>query len=209
MAIIEVEAGGKKYLKDQFGNLVPAETVSVSVYLDDALADDIVSRAVELRDAYGRFCDYVKGRLIERKRSRLPAGVEVPDDELLRFADKIVSFDGKSKVEWVIDRKVKADVSKLSACKAAIKPIVDSLENPVARKALSEVLNLKSDKAFDVKKIEFLKNLNLEHQSWRACLDALSECFGDGGATAHPRCYQADEAGNLQLVPLRVSSSEV
>jgi hypothetical protein len=199
---------GKRYVKDRDNRLVPEDTISPSLLRDDAVCDGIIDRAVNLQRQIDDFRSYVRGEILRRQQRLLPAGTEATEEEILSRSTEMRSFDGASMVMWIVDRKVRADVGKLAACKAALAGIVERITDKMAKRAIAELLNLKSDRSLDYQKIDFLTSLEVEDEGWDICLEELKKCFAPAGQTAYPRCYKRADDGKLELLPLRVSGGE-
>lgn len=202
------EVNGKKYVTDRNGRLVPEDTIAPSVLRDDAIAEGIVSRAVNLQQQIDDFRAYVRSEVLRRQRELLPAGTEATDDELLSRKTELRSYDGGAVAAWIVDRKFRVDVQKLASCKAALNGIVAEIPNKMAKIAISELLNLKSDRTVDQSKLDFLASLEIETEGWEICLKELKACFIPAGETAYPRCYGRSDGGKSELIPLKVSGGE-
>lgn len=206
--IVKVKVEDKEFVKNRDGVLVPVGQLRETDLRDDEIVESIISDANKLQRDIEEFRDKVARYVIRRQREVLPDGVEVDDIELLSKSTELRSYDGGKLVMWVVEDKLRPNLNKLAACKAALEKILAQIDNKVARKSIATLLNMKSDRSVDRRRIASLRDLEIDIDGWEICLDELEKCFEPAGISMYPRCYDS-QGENLQLIPLRVSGGVI
>lgn len=206
--IAKVKVEDKEFVKNRDGVLVPIEQLRATDLRDDEIAESIISDANRLQRDIEEFRDKVARYVLRRQREALPDGFEVDDIELLSKSTELRSYDGGKLVMWIVEDKLRPNLNKLAACKAAMEKILAQIDNKIARKSIATLLNMKSDRSVDRRRIASLRDLEIDIDGWEICLDELEKCFEPAGISMYPRCYDSN-GENLQLIPLRVSGGVI
>lgn len=206
--ITKVKVEDEEFVKNRDGVLVPIDQLRATDLRDDEIAESIIYAANRLQRDIEEFRDKVARYILRRQREALPDGLEVDDIELLSKSTELRSYDGGKLVMWIVEDKIRPNLNKLAACKAALEKILAQIDNKVARKSIATLLNMKSDRSVDRRRIAALRDLEIDIDGWEICLDELEKCFEPAGISMYPRCYDSHE-GNLQLIPLRVSGGVI
>lgn len=191
-----IDVGGKHYLRDAKGNLVPAETVKASDLLMDETVRKIMGFARELSDQVARF----KGHTFEdvnalqalfRQEYDAPLGGQKGNITL-------TTFDGCAKVQVQVADLIEFG-PELQAAKALIDEcLVDwSADSHAALRALvSRVFSVEKEGHINRAELFMLMRFEIDDERWMRAMKAIRDSIRVIGSKCYVRFYERDEASD-------------
>ncbi|PAL20496.1 sulfate transporter [Sphingopyxis sp. GW247-27LB] len=191
-----IDVGGKPYLRDAKGNLVPVETVKATDLLMDETVRKIMGFARELSAQMGRF----KGHTFEDVNA-LQALFRQEYDAPLGGAKgniTLTTFDGLEKVQVQVADLIEFG-PELQAAKALIDEcLVDwSADSHAALRALvSRVFSVEKEGHINRAELFMLMRFEIDDERWQRAMKAIRDSIRVIGSKAYVRFYErggADE----------------
>lgn len=189
-----IDVGGKPYLRDAKGNLVPVETVKATDLLMDETVRKITGFARELSDQIGRF----KGHTFEdvnalqalfRQEYEAPLGGAKGNITL-------TTFDGCQKVQVQVADLIEFG-PELQAAKALIDEcLVDwSADSHAALRALvSRVFSVEKEGHINRAELFMLMRFEIDDERWVSAMKAIRDSIRVIGSKSYVRFYERDAA---------------
>lgn len=187
-----VELGGKSYMPDARGNLVPVELIKAAVLLEDETVRKVVGHAEALSAQIGRF----KGHTFE-DLGALDA-LLAQDYGLAKGGAKgnktYQSHDGLMKVQVQV-----ADYIDFGPQLQVAKALVDECLNEWAEEARPEIRAIvtrafNTDKAGQINRAEIfmLLRLDIEDARWQRAMEAIRDAMRIVGTRTYVRVYRRE-----------------
>lgn len=189
-----IDVGGKPYLRDAKGNLVPSETVKATDLLMDETVRKVMGFARELSDQIARF----KGHTFEdvgalqalfRQEYDAPLGGQKGNITL-------TTFDGCQKVQVQVADLIEFG-PELQAAKALIDEcLVDwSADSGAELRALvNRVFNVEKEGQIDRAALFMLMRVEIADDRWQRAMKAIRESIRVIGSKSYVRFYERDAA---------------
>ncbi|TMV10372.1 DUF3164 family protein [Ruegeria sediminis] len=189
-----VEAGGKTYMTDAKGALVPLDLVRPQDQLQDETVRKIVGYAMALSAQVKRFKSHVFDDI-----GAFEAILAQEYDATVGGAKgnkTLLSFDGLFKVQVQVSDRIDFGPELQIA-----KELVDECLNEWSADARPEIRAIvtrafNTDKAGQINRSEIfmLLRLEIEDARWRRAMDAIRDAMRVVGSTTYVRCYERDSA---------------
>ncbi|TFF20517.1 DUF3164 family protein [Jiella endophytica] len=187
-----VEVGGRLYLPDSKGNLVPLDLVKAEDRLEDEMVRKCLSFAEDLSAQIGRF----RGHTMED----IGAFQAILDQEYgakrggAKGNATFMSFDGMMKVQVQ-----QADLIEFGAQLQTAKKLIDEYLTALTADASAEI-QVFVNRAFDVDKegqvnrseLFRLRRLQIDDKRWQDAMRAISEAIRVVGSKEYVRFYKRD-----------------
>jgi len=197
--------GGKQYMADSGGRLVPLEIVAPAHILEDQTVRTIIGFAEEISDQVARF----RGHTFDDVWSF----VDVLHERygVVRGRGKgnltLTTFDGKYKVQVQVQEQLTFGPEL-----AVAKTLVDKCINQWAANVGPEIRAL-VEHAFQVDQLGrinrsalfALRRLNIEDEQWKAAMAALGDAIRVIGSKEYVRFYKRDERGGWQPITVDIA----
>lgn len=189
-----IDVGGKAYLRDGKGNLVPIETVRASDLLMDETVRKITGFARDLSAQIGRF----KGHTFEDVNG-LQALIE--QDYGVSVGGKkgnitLTTFDGLEKVQVQV-----ADLIEFGPELQAAKQLIDeclvdwSADSRVELRALvNRVFNVEKEGQINRAELFMLLRVEIADDRWKRAIEAIKDSIRVIGSQTYVRFYERDAA---------------
>jgi hypothetical protein len=208
LRVYEVE--GTEYVQGPQKALIPFSSVPAARLMQDGTIRHAVARAHEIQ---GHMRDFVRDIVLAMARATyaaLPEGAPRPSlEQVLSKGGKIATIDGEYKVDWVIDRRIEADHTAISALKAAIEAVLEEADiEPMTDKLLRMILGIDSNRTITADKQRILAAVDIQHPGWPGLKTALQDCFRPAAIVGDVRVYERIETDGepvYRLIPLRIT----
>ncbi|MHB1060034.1 MAG: DUF3164 family protein [Rhodanobacter sp.] len=193
------------YMRNGVGNLVPIESIKEIDLVRDKFVRDVVARAEKVNAMLTEFKQLVAGDIqafLELSAEKYGADMGGTRGNL-----SLTSFDGQFKVLRAVADRLEFD-ERLQAAKS----LIDECLREWTKNSGAEIRAL-IDSAFQVdkkgrinaKRILALRQLDIEHPTWKRAMEAISDSLTVSGSCIYYRVYERDERGEYQQIQLDFS----
>lgn len=193
------------YMKNGVGNLVPVESIKEIDLVRDRFVKDVVARALQVSGMLAEFKRLVSGDIqafLELSAERYGA-----DMGGARGNVSLTSFDGQYKVLRAVADRLEFD-ERLQAAKSLIDECLrDWTKNsgPEIRALIDNAFQVDKKGRINSKRILALRQLGIEHPTWKRAMEAISDSLSVAGSCTYYRVYERDDKGEYQQIQLDFS----
>ncbi|MBZ9678921.1 DUF3164 family protein [Mesorhizobium sp. ES1-1] len=187
-----VIVGGKTYMPDAKGNLVPVEAIKAADKLEDETVRKIMGYATELSAQIGRFKEHTFDdlsafeALLAQEYGATKGGA--------KGNKTFMTFDGLKKVTVQV-----ADLIDFGSQLQIAKSLIDECLTEWSAESRTEIRSIIS-RAFNVEKqgqinrtdIFLLLRLDIDDERWQRAMDAIRAAMRVIGSKTYVRCYERD-----------------
>nr|WP_091574737.1 DUF3164 family protein [Mesorhizobium qingshengii] len=187
-----IVVGGKSYMPDAKGNLVPVEAIKAADKLEDETVRKIIGHAVELSAQIGRFKEHTFDdlsafeALLAQEYGATKGGA--------KGNKTFMTFDGLKKVSVQV-----ADLIDFGSQLQIAKGLIDECLTEWSADSRTEIRSIIS-RAFNVEKqgqinrteIFMLLRLDIEDGRWQRAMEAIRAAMRVIGSKTYVRCYERD-----------------
>lgn len=187
-----IVVGGKSYMPDAKGNLVPIEAIKPVHKLEDETVRKIIGHAVELSAQIGRFKEHTFDdlssfeALLAQEYGATKGGA--------KGNKTFMTFDGLKKVAVQV-----ADLIDFGSQLQVAKGLIDECLTEWSADSRTEIRSIIS-RAFNVEKqgqinrteIFMLLRLDIEDVRWQRAMEAIRDAMRVIGSKTYVRCYERD-----------------
>lgn len=193
------------YMANAIGHLVPIDSIKEIDLERDKLVKEVVEMASEVNSTLKSFKTTLAGDIqafLELSAEKYGADLAGAKGNL-----SLTSFDGKYRVLRCVSELLNFD-ERLQAAKA----LVDECLREWTKDSGAEVKAL-VEQAFQVdkkgrintKRILSLRNLKIEHPTWKRAMEAIGDAVTVVGSCTYYRVYERDDEGNYHQIALDFS----
>ncbi|TPJ83869.1 DUF3164 family protein [Mesorhizobium sp. B2-6-3] len=187
-----IVVGGKSYMPDAKGNLVPIEAIKPADKLEDETVRKILGYAAELSAQVARFKEHTFDDLSAFEA--LLAQDYGASKGGAKGNKTFMTFDGLKKVTVQV-----ADLIDFGSQLQIAKGLIDECLTEWSADSRTEIRSIIS-RAFNVEKqgqinrteIFMLLRLDIEDERWRRAMDAIRDAMRVIGSKTYVRCYERD-----------------
>lgn len=186
----EVVVGGKTYMPDAKGNLVPVETIKPADRLEDETVRKIISYATDLSEQISRFKAHTFDdlgafeALLSQEYGATKGGA--------KGNKTFMTFDGLMKVQVqvqdYIDFGAQLQIAKGLVDQCLTEWSADS--RPEIRAIVTRAFNTDREGKINRSDIFLLLRLDIEDERWKRAMDAVRDAMRVVGSKTYVRCYE-------------------
>lgn len=184
--------GGKSYMPDAKGNLVPVEAIKAADKLEDETVRKIMGYATELSAQIGRFKEHTFDdlsafeALLAQEYGATKGGA--------KGNKTFMTFDGLKKVTVQV-----ADLIDFGSQLQIAKGLIDECltewtadSNMEIRSIISRAFNVEKQGQINRTEIFMLLRLDIDDERWKRAMEAIRDAMRVIGSKTYVRCYERD-----------------
>lgn len=200
-----MQAVPEGYMMNAIGHLVPIESIKEIDLERDKFVKDVINQARDVNSILDQFKKSLAGDMqafLELSAEKYGADLAGAKGNL-----SLTSFDGKYRVLRCVSEQLNFD-ERLQAAKA----LVDECLREWTKDSGAEIKTL-VEQAFQVdkkgrintKRILSLRNLRIEHPTWKRAMEAIGDAVTVVGSCTYYRVYERDDEGSYNQISLDFS----
>ena len=193
------------YMMNGVGHLVPIESIKEIDLARDEFVKGVVAQAGDVSAQLNNF----KSKLAGDMQAFLELSAEKYGADLggARGNLSLTSFDGRFKVLRAISERLDFD-ERLQAAKELVDACLREWSRdagPELRTLIESAFQVDKKGRINAKRILSLRNLKIEHPTWKKAMEAIGDAVTVVGSCTYYRIYERDDEGNYNQIGLDFS----